>query len=135
MIMSIANQQSIKEDFNNQVREYYANYNLFKLGNIEHFENAEKPKVSAEATQQMENRFQQELKERTGQMPDTAIQGNDRQNDEQGLYDEDDDEEMPAGAPIASSSLNISGELQPIVEFVNILNLECPVNVVLIGIL
>lgn len=119
MIMSIANQQSIKEDFNNQVREYYANYNLFKMGNIEHFENAEKPKVSDEATQAMENRFQQELKERTGQQPDMAIQGNDIQNDEQGLYDEDEDDELVPGSSMSSSALNINNELQPALEFVN----------------
>ena len=41
IIMSIANQQSIKEDFNDQVTEYMANYNLYSQGQSkrEHFEN------------------------------------------------------------------------------------------------
>lgn len=37
-IMSIVNTQNIKEDYHNQVQEYYANYNLFKGNTSEHFE-------------------------------------------------------------------------------------------------
>ena len=38
-IMSIVNTQNIKEDYHNQVQEYYANYNLFNSKSTEHFEN------------------------------------------------------------------------------------------------
>lgn len=38
-IMSIVNTQNIKEDYHNQVQEYYANYNLFDKKSTEHFEN------------------------------------------------------------------------------------------------
>jgi len=37
-IMSIVNTQNIKEDYHNQVQEYYANYNLFGRNQTEHFE-------------------------------------------------------------------------------------------------
>jgi hypothetical protein len=37
-IMSIVNTQNIKEDYHNQVQEYYANYNLFGSNQTEHFE-------------------------------------------------------------------------------------------------
>ena len=37
-IMSIVNTQNIKEDYHNQVQEYYANYNLFESNMTEHFE-------------------------------------------------------------------------------------------------
>jgi hypothetical protein len=37
-IMSIVNTQNIKEDYHNQVQEYYANYNLFEGNMTEHFE-------------------------------------------------------------------------------------------------
>jgi hypothetical protein len=36
--MSIVNTQNIKEDYHNQVQEYYANYNLFDRNSTEHFE-------------------------------------------------------------------------------------------------
>ena len=37
-LMSIVNTQNIKEDYHNQVQEYYANYNLFDKNSTEHFE-------------------------------------------------------------------------------------------------
>ena len=39
ILMSIVNQENIKEDFRQQVNEYYANYNLYNKRNMEHFEN------------------------------------------------------------------------------------------------
>ena len=36
-LMSIVNTQNIKEDYHNQVQEYYANYNLFDKNSNEHF--------------------------------------------------------------------------------------------------
>lgn len=49
-LMSIVNTQNIKEDYHNQVQEYYANYNLFDKNSNEHFvdfhENYASPSVA-----------------------------------------------------------------------------------------
>lgn len=60
VLMSITNQQNIKEDFEQQINEYYANYNLFS--SVEHFENAQLQKEEAEQTKMVAELNTQSIK-------------------------------------------------------------------------
>ena len=53
-IMSIVNTQNIKEDYHNQVQEYYANYNLFDRNSTEHFEDFHENYASQKADNPLE---------------------------------------------------------------------------------
>ena len=111
IITSISNQQSVREDYNNQVKEYYANYNLFKLGNIEHFDTAV-PESAKQPVAPMNVAQPQK--------------GNDVQNDTQGLDDTEgtfseieDDAEDDSSREVTLNAGSLRNEFKQVVSFVN----------------